>query len=123
MSLSAPNSADNIKIADAAEFLAKISKLGLYAGPLHINESAASQVANFVPISQFVLDPEVAYNCVVHTGKDWRNVAKMKLAFGEGGIMGFSRLHDESGAPGSAALAILNIPGVGKAVDKIINGA
>ncbi len=123
--LSAPNSADNIKIAEATEFLSKLSKLGLYAGPLCINEAFSSQQANYVPVANYAsLDGETAYNCVVHTGRDWRNVAKMKLAFGEGGMVGFSRLYEESSqGPHNASTAILNIPGVGKAVNKIIDAA
>ncbi len=124
MPLSAPNSADNIKIDDAKAFLSKLAKLGLYAGPLCINESAdGPQQANYVLAENFSLEGDTAYNFIVHTGRDWRNVAKMKLAFGAGGMTGFQRLYDEAVDFGNSTLAILNIPGVGAAVDRIINKA
>jgi hypothetical protein len=126
-SYQAPNRAENITIADASALLATFAKLGLYFGPMHANETiGGGNAANFVPLDELAL-PEVELreplNLQSFGGSDWHNIAMLKQTWGNGGTEAFKRVYNMLRPGADASAAILSIPGVGAAVDKLIKKA
>lgn len=116
------NRAENITAADATALLKKLSTLGLRFGPLFLddNNAGGGNEENFMPISEVELDGQTAYCFIAYAGGNWHNIAMMKLEWGAGTIEDFKQCYQKVYFNGDANAAILNIPGVAKAVAKII---
>lgn len=125
MTFASPNKADNITIAVATAFLAKLTKLGFRFGPLHLDDDDIGGFASgATPVSEIPdLDGAQKYNCIVYAGGDWHNVAQMVLMFGEGTLQDFREVFTDVYPNQDPDLALLNIPGAAKAIEKLIEKA
>ena len=128
MTLSAPNSAHNITVDDALAFVSKLARLGLYVGPIHVNEtSAGASEANYIPLSGLADVPSDPICCLVWGGTDWHNVAQLRMtlnAVGKGGeIEGFKRVARQLKPTSVPEAELMNIPGAAAAVAKLISKA
>lgn len=123
--LQAPNKADNIIIADAAKFCAKLNELGFRLGPLHINETVSGEaVAAIAPIESFEgLEADKPYNVVAWAGGDWHNIAQLVRMWGAGTAQDFREVFTDIYPGADANAGLLNIPGATKAIEKIIQKA
>jgi len=117
------NRAENISIADASALLGKLAALGLYYGPIHVNESSGGPAnANIIPLDE--VGDKLELMCLVAFAAGmWHNLALLKLTFGAGGIEGFKRVYNDLYVGADYNAAILNIPGVSAAIDKYIKKA
>lgn len=119
----APNRAENISVADAADTLAKLSKLGLYFGPIHACESSGGpEATNIVPLEE-IEDKTELMNLQSFSAGTWHNIAFLKRTFGNGGTEGFKRVYNVLYVGADATPAIFNIPGLSQAVEKFIQKA
>ena len=129
MNFASPNRADNISIADATAFLAKMTKLGIFAGPLHLDatEGVGGTETSYWPLDEATategFDPAGKYNCIFYSNGNWHQVAEMVTLWGTGGSQGFRRVFQAIRPGGDADSALMNIPGVGKAIDALIQKA
>ena len=123
MSTYALNRAENISVADATALLGKLAALGLYFGPIHVNESSGGPAnANIIPLDE--VDEKLDLMCLVaYAAGNWHNLAMLKLTFGSGGMDGFKRVYNDLYVGADYNSAVLNIPGVGSAIDKFIRKA
>lgn len=126
MTLSAPNSAYNITVADARAFASKLAKLGFILGDLHVNQQSGggAEVADYVPLVEVQASIEDGTKvCVVafYNG-DWYNVALLKRAFSVGGAEGLATVAARLGNF-NRAVVLMNVPGAVKAIDKLIDKA
>jgi hypothetical protein len=117
------NRAENISVADASALLGKLAALGLYFGPIHVNESSGGPAnANIIPLDE--VDEKLDLMCLVaYAAGNWHNLAILKLTFGSGGMDGFKRVYNDLYVSADANQAIINIPGMGAAMDKFIKKA
>lgn len=126
MTLTAPNSAHNIAVADAQKFASKLAKLGFVLGDLHINQQSGggAEQADFVPLAELEAGIETGTKvCIVaFYGDDWHNVALLKQAFGAGGSDGLATVAARLGKHNRDAV-LMNVPGALKAVDRLIDKA
>lgn len=126
MTLTAPNSAHNITVADARAFASKLAKLGFILGDLHVNQQSGggAELADYVPLAEVQASIEDgAKVCVIafYNG-DWHNVALLKQAFGVGGSEGLATVAARLGNYNRAAV-LMGVPGAVKAIDKLIDKA
>lgn len=117
------NRAENISVADASALLGKLAALALYYGPIHVNESSGGPAnANIIPLEEVGEKLELM-NLVAFAAGQWHNLALLKLTFGAGGTEGFKRVYNDLYVGADYNAAIMNIPGVGAAIDKFIKKA
>lgn len=124
MTLSAPNSAHNITVADARAFASKLAKLGFVLGDLHVNQQSGggAEQADFVPVSDLEIDPSMKVCIVAFFGDDWHNIALLKTAFGAGGSDGLATVGARLGRFNRDQV-LMNVPGAVKAIDRLIDKA
>lgn len=126
MTLSAPNSAHNITVADARAFAAKLAKLGFVLGDLHVNQQSGggAEQADYVPLVEVQSGIEDgAKVCVIAWyGDNWQNIALLKAAFGQGGSEGLATVGARLGKYDRNQV-LMNVPGAVKAIDKLIDKA
>ena len=127
MTFISPNKADNVTIAAASDFCGKLSRLGFRLGPLHINETVfGASEASYVAVSDISpddLDGATKYNCIVYSGGNWHNVAKLIRERGQGTAQDFREVYNHIYFGGDANAALLNIPGAGKAIESLLKKA
>lgn len=126
MTLTAPNRAHNIAVADARAFASKLAKLGMLLGDLHVNQQSGggAEQADFVPLVEVEAGIETGTKvCIVaFFNGDWHNVALLKQAFGSGGSDGMATVAARLGKHNRDSV-LVNIPGALKAIDKLIEKA
>lgn len=120
------NKADNISVADATAFVAKMKALGVPFGPLHVDETegVGGTVSSFVPISELPegeITPDGKYCIQSFSGRDFHKVASLKMHFeAREPISGFQSVCGEVGYTNMGTNVLLGIPGVNAAITKII---
>jgi hypothetical protein len=121
MQFKAPNSAYNMTVAAAQEFVAKLKNLGFSVGRIHANGQAAAEQADYIDIAELPIEENEVYNLVALAGGDWHNLAMLKKVYGDGTLPEFERVAADIGI--SRERAISGLPGFNKAIEALIKKA
>lgn len=125
MTFISPNKAENIGIETAGAFIDKLNRLGFRFSSLYLDEDDTGPMASAATLVSEVpeLDPAGKYNVIAFAGGDWHNVAQLHRQFGAGTLQDFKEVHADVYRGHNPDLALLNIPGAAKAIEKLIEKA
>lgn len=117
-SYKSPNSAQNINLGGAKDFVKKLSALALPMGAIFVNPTGAEPI-NYIPIDEATdLSQDDSANLLVMANGDFHNIAMLKHMFNQGRLHEFQAVATELGLDPRAAA--LNIPGVVGSIEKLI---